>query len=227
MKAKYVILLVLALILVSGFAGHMITFKKRTAAYGQVSVLNDSIVSYKTEIGDLEVNVFEKDQLIGTKDELIEAGILEKDRLKALNMRYLSQITVLEGDLQAAVDNIPLPDTLFVTDTVNTGPGEGKTYAILPFSWEYNDKYLGLRTGIREDKTGWFDINAPIDLEITLGDRKKKPVAAVTTPSPYVTITDFNVVNVQEQNFLYKNPWVPWAGGAAGGLLAGWAIWAR
>jgi hypothetical protein len=115
---------------------------------------------------------------------------------------------------------------MFVTDTVEVEPGEGKTYAILPFSWEYNDQYLGLKTGIRENKTGWFDLNAPVKLDITLGDRKGKPIAAVTTPSPYITITDFNVVNIQKETW-YMKPWVPWAGGAAGGFIAGWAVFGR
>lgn len=227
MKTKNFLILILALILVSFFAGHMITFKKRNAAYGQVMALTDSISAYTVVIDDLETRVFEKQQVIGTMEQAIAAGILEEDRLKALNMKHLSQISKLEGELKAAIDSIPLPDSIFVTDTIETGPGEGKTYAILPFSWEYKDQYLGLKTGIHEDKTAWFDLEAQVSLYITLGDIKKKPVAAVTTPSPYVTITDFNVVNIQEQTLLYKHPWIPWAGGFVGGVASGWLIWGR
>lgn len=227
MKTKHVILLILALILASFFAGYMVTWKKRTAAYGQLAALTDSISYYRAEIGGLERQVWEKQQLVATKEEAIQAGILEQDRLKALNLRYATQVTKLQGELKAAIDSIPLPDTLFVTDTITEGSGEAKSYLMLPFSWEYSDQYINLRTGVRENRTGWFDLNAPITLDITLGGRKGQNVAAVTTPSPYVSITDFNVVNIQEQNILYRHKWIPWAAGYAGGVVTGWAIWGR
>lgn len=226
MRVRTVILLILALILVSFFAGNLMTFKKRNAAYGQVMALTDSITAYTVVISELETQVFEKQQVIGTQEQAIAAGLLEVDRLKKLNMKHLSQITKLEGQLHAAISDIAIPDTMFITDTIEVGSGEAKSYLKLPFSTGYSDQYLWLDFGVGEDKKGWFDMDAHIPLTITLGDRKGSPIASVSTPSPYIRITDFNVVNIQEQKW-YMKPWLPWAGGAAGGLLAGWAIWGR
>jgi hypothetical protein len=188
--------------------------------------LTQKVDYYEAKIGTLQHQVWEKTQVIGTQQQAIEAGILEVNQLKALNLKYATQITKIEGQLQAAKDSILLPDSIFVTDTIFEGPGEGKSYVQLPFSTGFSDDYIGLDFGIKENKTAWFDLDAPIKLDITLGNRKSKPIAAVSTPSPYVRIMDFNVVNIQEEKW-YMKPWIPWAGGAAGGLLAGWAVWGR
>lgn len=227
MKTKHFLILILAVMALSFFAGHMVTWKKRNASYTHVLALTDSISHYEVAIGDFEEQVWEKDQLIGTQEQAIEAGILEIDRLKALKMKYITQITKLEGQLRAAVDNIPLPDTLFVTDTVEVGSGEGKTYLKIPFSTGYNDEYIGLDFGVKENKTWWWDLDAKVPLTITLGGKKGKSVASVTTPSPFVRITDFNVVQIQEENWYYRNPWIPYAVGGAGGFIAGWALFGR
>lgn len=198
----------------------------RSAQYDEISQIRDVMKVYQVELRDRDQVVYEKNQLLGTQKEAIEAGIIERDLLKALNMKKATQVTNLEAQLVVARDSIDLEGSdsiVFVTDTV---AGEVKNYAELPFSWEYTDPFLSLQTGINLERQGWFQLEAPTGFSIVLGGRDGKQVASVTTPSPYITVTDFNVVRLEEEKWYYK-PWVPAVGGFAGGLAAGWLVWGR
>ena len=140
----------------------------------------------------------------------------------------MTQITKLEGQLSAARDSIDLDSVVFVTDTVfvDSGESENHTYVQLPFQWEYSDQWLNLHTGIHENKQAWFNLTAPVKLEITLGNRKGVGVSSVTTTSPYVKIDDFTVVNIQEHKW-YNQWYVPIAGGFVGGVATGFLLWGR
>lgn len=227
MKTKHVILIVLALITVSFFAGRWSTSAVRSSQFDEISQVRETMKVYQVELRDRDQTVYEKNQLLGTQKEAIEAGLIERDLLKALNIKKATQVTNLEVQLKAARDSIDLDgQVIFVTDTVSVDSGNVEnTYVKIPFSWSHSDAYLSLQTGIRENRQGWFQLEAPAGFNIVLGGKDGKRVAAVTTPSPYITITDFNVVNLQEQNFYYKHKWIPWAGGFAVGLTSGYFIW--
>ena len=228
MKTKHIILLVLALLTISFFGGRYSTSRVRNAQYDEISQLTEVMTVYQREVNGREQTIYEKNQLIGTQKEAIEAGLIEGDLLKALNLKKASQITNLEANLAAARDSIDLSgdSIVFVTDTI-VGSGEAKnTYVQIPFSWEYTDEWLTLKTGINANRQGEFDLNAKVPISITLGGKNGKQVAAVTTPSPYISITDFNVVRLKQENWYYK-PAVPAIGGAIGGLGLGWLIWGR
>jgi hypothetical protein len=227
MKTKNLLLLIAAIIALSFFLGRWSTSGLRSAQYDEISELRDVMKIYQVELRDREQTIYEKDQILGTQREAIKAGLIDNELLKALNIKQATQVTTLKGQLAAARDSIDLSGNdsiVFVTDTV---AGNAENYIKLPFSWPYSDEYLQLTTGIRENKQAWFNLNAALPLTITMGGKDGRQVAAVSTPSPYVSITDFNVVNVQKQNFFYKHQWIPWTGGFVGGVAAGWAIWGR
>ena len=228
MKVRNVLILVLALIIVSFFVGRYSTSRVRSAQYDEISQLSEVMVVYQREINGRDQTIYEKNQIIASKKEAIEAGIIEKDLLKALNLKSVRQITKLNAEFSAYKDSLELDSVVFVTDTVflASGEAENNTYAKLPFSWEYSDEYLTLSTGIRDNKQAWFDLSAPVHLTVTLGGRDGKQVAAVSIPGPYITVTDFNVVRLKEENWYYK-PVVPAIGGAIGGFGLGWLIWGR
>jgi hypothetical protein len=228
MKVRNVIILVLALVAVSFFAGRYSTFGTRNSQYDELTAARRVMKVYQREINGREQTIYEKNQLIGTQREAIKAGLVDKALLKALNIKKASQITNLEADLAAARDSIDLEGQIvFVTDTIFTAPGDAEnTYVKIPFNWTYSDEWINLNTGIGENKQGWFNLTAPTPFTIVLGGRDGKQVASVTTISPYVSVTDFNVIRMKEEKWYYK-PWVPATGGALGGLLGGWLIWGR
>jgi hypothetical protein len=226
MKVRTLVILVLALITVSFFAGRWSTSGLRSAQYDQISAQDTIIKVYQRELNGRDQTIYEKNQLLGTQREAIQAGILERDLLKATNIKKATQITQLKAQLQAAIDSIPISDTVFITVDNEDGSGEVKTYAQLPFSWDYSDQWISLQTGITLQKQGWFQLEAPTGFSIVLGGKDGKQVAAVTTPSPYITVTDFNVVRLNQEKWYYK-PWVPAVGGFAGGVVTGWLIWRK
>ena len=207
--------------------GRYSTSRVRGAQYDEISQLTDVMTVYQRELNGREQNIYEKNQLIGTQNEAIEAGLIEKNLLKALNITKASQITKLNAVLAVYKDSLDMDSVVFKTDTIFSDSGNVEnTYVQIPFSWRYTDDWLTLETGIDANKQGHFDLNAPAEFSIALGGRDGKQVAAVTTPSPYITVTDFNVIRLKEENWYYK-PWVPAAGGAIGGLGLGWLIWGR
>lgn len=228
MKTKHILILVLALIIVSFFAGRISTLRPRNAAYDEISQLTDIVTVYQREISGREQTIYEKNILLASRKEAIEAGILEQDRLKALNLKKARQITNVNAAFSAYKDSIALVGQEFKVDTIFVDSGEVKTntYIKLPFSWEYKDKFLSLEAGVDSARLGHFTLEAPVDLTITLGGRDGKQVAAVSEESPYIYVTDFNVVRLKEENWYYK-PWVPSTAGVIGGVGLGWLIWGR
>jgi hypothetical protein len=142
LKLKHFILIVLALITVSFFAGRWSTSGLRSAQYDQISAQDTIIKVYQRELNGRDQTIYEKNQLLGTQREAIQAGILERDLLKATNIKKATQITQLKAQLQAAIDSIPISDTVFITVDNEDGSGEVKTYAQLPFSWDYSDQWI-------------------------------------------------------------------------------------
>lgn len=226
MKTKHVLIIVLALVAVSFFAGRYSTTHTRSAQYDRINDLTEVMSVYQVAVQGRDQTIYEKNQILASKKEAIEAGIIERDYLKALNLKSVRQITNLNAEISAYKDSLDLSgdSIVFVTDTVASG--EVKNYAQLPFSWDYSDQYLSLQTGINQEKQGWFQLEAPTGFSIVLGGRDGKQVSAVTTLSPYITVTDFNVVRLKEEKWYYK-PWVPATGGVIGGLGLGWLIWGR
>lgn len=226
MKTRNFLLIILALIAVSFFAGRWSTSGLRSAQYDQISTQDTIIRVYRAEVNNRDQIIYEKNQLIGTQREAIKAGIIERDLLKATGIQKASQITSLNARLRAARDSIDLSgdSVIFVTDTIDSG--EGKTYIPLPFSWSYSDQWLSLNTGINLDRQAWFRLEAPTKFNIVLGGKDGRQVSAVTTPSKYITVTDFDVVRLKQEKWYYK-PWVPSIGGFVGGVATGWLIWGR
>ena len=225
MKVRTIIILVLTLVVVSFFAGRYSTSHVRSAQYDEISQLTDVMTVYKREISGHEYTIYEKTQIIASKNEAIGAGIIDRDHLRVLNLKGVRQITKINAEFSAYKDSVDLSgdSVVFVTDTI-IGSGEVKNYVSLPFSWNYEDDYLTLSTGIRNNKQAWFDLSAQLPITITLGGRDGRQVAAVSTPSPYIVINDFNVVNLREIH--WKDHWSLPAGlGVLGGVTAGFLIW--
>jgi len=201
MKIKYVLIAFLALFIGAIFLGRCTTMEERTRLNDAILALRDTVSHHEVTIDGLKHQVFEKDQIILTEREAKKAGLLEINRLKALNIKHVNQITVLQAEIKSGQDNLPIPDTVFKTITVSTGPAK---YVSLPFKTNYKDDYINLSTWIEETGTWGFDLYQPLDLNITAGDKKvgflkTEPTVIVDTPNPYVTINNIDYVNVQKR----------------------------
>ena len=140
-------------------------------------------------------------KIILSQKQSLEAELIEKERLKALNIKRLDQIASLNAEIITIRNNIPIADTIKIIKTVETGP---RKYIQVPFKNKYNDRYINLTTYINDNGTWGFDIYQPLDLTITSGQKrtgffKTEPTVFVDTPNPYVTINDIQYVNINEK----------------------------
>jgi len=222
MKIKNLIIIILAVIAFSFFSGRLSSLGERKSLNRAISSLNEEIKVHVVTISGLEQTSYEKDQIILTKTQAIDLGVLEVDRLKKLGIRKATQVTRIEGQLTAARDSIPT-NAQVIHDTVFVDSGNTKNYTQLPVGFKYKDQHLILEAGIDINGLGRFYVNAPVSFVATLGNKRtgvfsSDPIVSITTPSPYLTIQDIQMVNIQKTH--WYDPWyVPVAAGAVTGII--------
>jgi hypothetical protein len=158
----------------------------------------------------LRNSVYEKNAIILSQDESIKAGIIERDRLKALHLKDLITNTDLSGTIQILRDSLKLPASVqFITIHDSSG-----TYPVvrLPYEWPYSDKYVTLTTGIRANKIGYFSLSVPFSGTISVGYVrsglfKTTPKGIFTTENPYIKVNSMKVLIVEEPKRFYDKFW--------------------
>jgi hypothetical protein len=212
------ICLALGLILIAFIAGKCSTRKDNQTSLNNLIAARDSVSQSYVTIAGLNVKVFTKDAIILSKDNALQVQIIENERLKALHIKELITNAQLEGVIRILRDSLKLPpDVQFVTlkDT------SGSYLAVrVPYEWKYNDKYVSLSTGIRLNKTGFFELSVPVSGEMSIGYvrsgfLKTKPVGIFTSDNPYLKITDMDILIVKENKKFYQKTWFHMIAGAA------------
>ncbi|KKL26944.1 hypothetical protein LCGC14_2390200 [marine sediment metagenome] len=221
MKTKHILILLLASFLAFFLLGRWTTSGIRNSQNQALIALTDTLSVRSVTIGGLEQTLWEQKQINVTQKQAIAMNLIEHDRLKKLGLRNGAQITKIGAQLVAARDSIPLDFELHPiteipiegpSEGVNEGaPGETKNTVQLPVSFTYTEQYLKLNTGIGTNRLGWFNLAASTPLTVTLGNKRtglfrSTPVVSVTTPSPYLQITDIQMVNTDVKK--WYDSWV-------------------
>jgi hypothetical protein len=212
-KSKKTIWLICAFLSVLGIgylAGCNRLRKERALNVANIIAMKDTIKHSFVTIDGLRNSVYEKNAIILSQDESIKAGIIERDRLKALHLKDLLTNTDLSGTIQILRDSLKLPpEVQFVTihDSSGTYPA-----VRLPYEWPYSDKYVTLTTGIRLNKTGYFNLSVPFSGTISVGYVrsglfKTVPKGIFTTENPYIKVSSMDVLIVQEPKRFYDKFW--------------------
>ena len=89
----------------------------------------------------------------------------------------------------------------------------------LPYAWNYSDKHVDLKTGVGVDKSPYFDLTMVLDAEITVGYKKKIPVAILTTDNPYFKANKMEITVVKGMPKWYEKKWLYFGGGVISGAL--------
>jgi hypothetical protein len=186
-----------------------------------LAVARDSIHTYQITVDGLEMKVSDKDAIILTQKDAIEAGILENERLKALHIKTVIANAELSGTIRMLRDSLKLPPEIRFITVKDTN---GNFLAVrIPYRWQYSDPYINLITGINENKTGFFDLSVPVTGEVTIGYKKAgflktTPVGIFTTLNPYMKVNDMSVLIVTDKKKFYQKTWFHLAAGAAIGI---------
>lgn len=197
---------------------YLICLNREITSFNQsnTTAYRDTIRTYQIKVDSLTNMVAEKSALILTQQQAIKAGFLDKERLRKTNLTLVATNVQLLAEVSILKDSLKLPkEVLFVTVKDTSGTYDAVR---LPFEWQYQDKYLNLKTGIHANKTAYFDLKTTIEGNITVGYDKGKPKAVITTTNPYVLIKEMDAVIIANPTPFYKK-W--WFGALVGGLTVG------
>ena len=193
-KSKwYVIAIVafLALLAASYFVGRHYADKANKIHLDNITALRDSVKHYQVKIGKLEYQVFEQGQVILTQKEAIKTGLVEKEALRKLNFKYLSELTTANGTISILRDSIGHNGVVYI-DTTTHKPVIG-----LPFTFGDTTKHYTFSGGFNIKGKMNFALKVPISLQVYTGvDKKGKAKASIVTDNPYVIIDKITSLKV-------------------------------
>ena len=145
-KFWLVILIVIALIGAFYYAGGIKVRKERERlaedVYTLQNQLSTTINTYEIELyGERQV-IAEQKSVILTQKEAINAHVLDKERLKAINVDIVKENVHLKASLSVMKDSLDMiePDIIYVLDST----GINVPHLKLPYGMFYKDEWIGL-----------------------------------------------------------------------------------
>jgi hypothetical protein len=137
---------------------------------------------------DRSFYAYEKEQEILTLKEALNKGLVDKETLKALNLKYISEVTQLKGKVRILIDSLANSgDIIFFNDCDSLTLDTTKVIK-LPFTFEKIDKHYQISGGFTNNGTMYETLTVPLTIDIyTAWDRPSREYRAiVTTENPYV-----------------------------------------
>ena len=161
-------------------------------AADNIKALTDTVTQYKTKIKGLQTLVFEKNALIMDKNNALRANLIEKEELRKLHFKSLSEVTRLTSYIRLLRDSV-------TTDAVIVYVDSSKTLK-LPFKFADKNEYLNLNGSFDYNGTMRYSLEMPVKLDIYVGISKDNSYkSTVTTTNPYVKIEDIVTVKMDTQ----------------------------
>jgi hypothetical protein len=211
-KYKYIIIAVIVVLIISFIVGRLSANTIIRQQTENLIAARDSIKQYSVKIAGLENFVFEKNAIILSQKESIEAGIIENERLRKLHLKELVTNTELAGTIKILRDSLKLqPGTTIITIKDTTGLSHD--YVKIPFKLlDVKEKYVSLAAGMNVNCTAYFDLSVPFTGTISIGYIKSgflktTPKGVYTTTNPYITVNSMDVLIVKEKERFYNKTW--------------------
>lgn len=176
-----------------------------TALKSTVKAYNDTIQIQTVLLNGIKQSLTRKDAIILSQKEAIQAGLLDKKRLKKINAGIIRTNTNLQATISTLKDSLKNHNKVIVIhDTVGFA-----NYMKLPAQFKYSDKFFKLGMDVTKNKWN-FNALATIPATITVGDQ-----IIITTPNPYVKFTKINSVVIPPKTKLWNRRWYRWGERAA------------
>lgn len=220
MKNKlYWILGILVCVGIAFLAGRCSTRTERIQQLNNLQASHDSIKRYQVHIGQLTSSVQEKAAIILSQAQALQAGILERDRLRALHLKQVATNVQLEGVIRVLRDSLALVPQVQII-TVKDTTGLSHDYIKIPFQLlSVQEPYITLMAGMRASRYAWFDLTIPLEAQVTVGWKREgwlkpsRPVGMFVTENPYVKMNNMEVLITQPQKRFVDRWWVHVLGG--------------
>ena len=175
--------------------------------------------SYEVEIGGLKRTVYEKEQLVLTKNEAIKTGYLEKERYRKLYLNSISHVADLTIEISILKDS--LSHTGVIVSVPDPVTHDERPAILLPFTFQKYDRWIKLDGTFDVKGTMYYSLVLPdIDIDLTIGMKKKQPVISAMTTYPYISAINISSVQVVSPDRFYNKTWFKVGIGFAGGVVA-------
>jgi len=222
---KYIVFIVLIAICGIFYAGGVSARKKAdrlTHALAVARIDNLLVIdSYEVEIGGLKRQVYEKEQLILTKNEAIKTGYLEKERYRKLYLNSISHVADLTIEISILKDS--LSHTGVIVSVPDPVTHAERPAILLPFTFQKYDRWIKLDGTFDTKGNMYYSLLIPdIDIDLTTGNKKRSrdPVISAMTTYPYITSINISSVQVIKPDRFYNKTWFKLGVGFAGGVVA-------
>lgn len=194
-KTKYLVFaLIIALCMIFFFGWRLGRGKGDNASTGQIDSLNKRIEYLALKLQDKTLYVAKVEQEIITQKEAIRRGELDKAELKALNIKSVSEITRLKGQIRILADSIANTGNVIIIRDCDTTTTDTTKAIKLPFTFGKIDKFYQLSGGF--DLNGQMNVRltVPMELDIISGWNKKTKTynAVAVSPNPYISFNGIN-----------------------------------
>jgi hypothetical protein len=165
--------------------------KANRASSEAIAALNGKITTYEYTIDGLKKTVSEKEQVILTQKQAIDAHVIEKAELKKLHLKKVSEVTQLKAQIEILIDSLAHNGQIIIVEPCDS---VGYSYPVikLPFLFSQQDKYLNLQGGFDVAGKMNIDIKMPLECELITGwDRTRKMYkATINYDNPYLSVVD-------------------------------------
>lgn len=211
--------LFLLVLVVAFIAGRCSTKELRDIQQHNLIAARDSVKYSVVTIEGLQNSVWEKNAIILGQEQAVQAGMIERERLKKLHLKDLVTNTELSGKIKRQDSLLALPPkTEYIT--IKDSAGIKKNYVRYPFQLlDQHDKFLSLDAGLDSLRKAWYKLNVPFDGTVSVGYikagfLKTTPVGIFTSTNPYIQVNKMDVLIVKEQKKWFQKWYVHVIAGA-------------
>ena len=205
-------LIIGSLLIISFFLGKCSTLGERKQIINNLEAARDSVHTFIIEVDGLKYKTTQKDAIILSQKDAIAAGILERERLKALHMKEVVANAELKATISILRDSLKIPpETIIIT--IKDTAGIAHDYVKLPFVLlKENGPDLKLTAGMNKNRTAYYDLKVPVYGEMSIGYvrdgfLKTKPVGIFTSDNPNLTINSMDILIVKDEKKFYQKTW--------------------
>jgi len=188
-KTRYIALgIIIVLTGLFLFGWHLGHKKAESLLNDVISTKNKEIETYVIELKSRAVYLTQVEQEVQTLKEAKKEGLIDREALKALNIKQTAEISKLKIQIDTLLENIDHSGEIVVVyDTITEIP---KNALLLPFTFEKHDPWLDLSGSLSSQAT--LDISLGMSLEIDavsgIEKKTKAPILSITTDNPYINI---------------------------------------
>jgi hypothetical protein len=201
-KTKYLLITIPVVLCLVFFAGYVRGHgKAESASKARLDSLNSIISSYVVMLDDTKTYVTKIEQELKTEKEARQDGDISRKELRALNIKYLSEISRMKFRIDTLLEDVENNGVVYIIhDTITLNP---TSYIKLPFVVTKNDQWLSLKdsTDIKGKTSIALKMNLSLDVYTGIDKTTKKYNTQISTDSPYI-----GIIGIKSQKFDAPKP---------------------